>query len=392
MRVLLFTGKGGVGKTTVAAATALRCAELGHRTIVLSTDPAHSLADALERPVDSRPVEVAKRLAAVQLDATERLEETWGEVQEYLVQLFDWAGADTVEAEELSVLPGLDELFALADINGLARSSDFDVVVVDCAPPADTLRLLSLPDILAWYMQRLFPLERRVVRLVRPVVSRLTSMPVAGDSVFAGAEGLYARMEGVRELLSDTATTSVRLVVNPEKMVIAEARRTSTYLGLFGYHVDAVIANRLLPDGVTDPWFKAWKAAHAEHLQTIEDSFAPVPVLRAELAAEELVGPALLSDFAASLYSEGDPAALMHEGPGIRIDARGPDRVLALHLPFVDSDELEMGRRGDDLLVRVGPYRRPVALPDSLRRRVVTGATIDDGWLEITFGKEAVGG
>ena len=392
MRVLLFTGKGGVGKTTVAAATALRAAELGHRTIVLSTDPAHSLADALDRHVDSGVTEVGRRLWAAQLDATERLEETWGEVQEYLVQLFDWAGADAVEAEELSILPGLDELFALADINSLARSSEFDVVVVDCAPTADTLRLLSLPDILSWYMQRLFPVERRLVRLVRPVVSRLTTMPVAGDSVFAGAVGLYERMEGVRDLLSDTATTSVRLVVNPERMVIAEARRTSTYLGLFGYHVDAVVANRLLPDGVSDPWFKAWKAAHAEHLQTIEDSFAPVPVLRAELAAEELVGTGLLSDFAASLYGDADPTELMHQGPSVKIEARGADRVLSLHLPFVDSDDLEIGRRGDDLLVRVGPYRRPVALPDSLRRRRVGGAKITDGWLEIRFGTEGSDG
>ena len=391
MRVLLFTGKGGVGKTTVAAATALRCAELGHRTIVLSTDPAHSLADALDCVIDSRASEVAHRLWAVQLDATERLEETWGEVQEYLVQLFDWAGAGTVEAEELSILPGLDELFALTDINQLARSSEFDVVIVDCAPTADTLRLLSLPDILSWYMQRLFPVERRIVRMVRPVVSRLTSVPVADDSVFAGAARMYRRMEGVRELLSDTATTSVRLVVNPEKMVIAEARRTSTYLGLFGYHLDAVVANRLLPEGVTDPWFKAWKAAHAEHLQTIDDSFAPVPVLRAELAAEELVGPALLSDFAAALYGEADPSVLMHHGPCMRVDARGSDRVLGLHLPFADPDDLELGRKGDDLLVRVGAYRRPVALPDSLRRRAVAGAKINDGWLEITFGRAADG-
>lgn len=386
MRVLLFTGKGGVGKTTVAAATALRCAELGHRTIAVSTDPAHSLADALERHLDGRPVAVADRLWAQQLDATERWEETWGEVQEYLAQLFDWAGLDAVEAEELAVLPGLDELFALTDINTLARSGRYDVVVVDCAPTADTLRLLSLPDVLSWYMQRVFPVERRMVRLVRPVVSRLTSLPVAGESVFDGAAALYGRLEGVRELLSDTATSSVRLVVNPEKMVIAEARRTATYLGLFGYHVDAVVANRLLPETVTDPWFKAWKAAHAEHLQDIEDGFSPLPVLRAELAPEELVGPALLSEFAAALYGETDPSVVMHEGRTMRLEVTGEDRVLGLLLPFADRDELEIGRRGDELLVRVGPYRRPVALPDSLRRRPVRGATISGDWLEITFG------
>ena len=387
MRVLLFTGKGGVGKTTVAAATALRCAELGHRTMVVSTDPAHSLADAFDHQLDGRPMPVTDGLWGQQLDTTERWEETWGEVQEYLAQLFDWAGLDAIEAEELAVLPGLDELFSLTEINTLARSGQFDVVVVDCAPTADTLRLLSLPDVLSWYMERVFPVERGLVRLVRPVVSRLTRMPIAGEAVFDGAVALYERLCGVRELLADTDTSSVRLVVNPEKVVIAEARRTATYLGLFGYHVDAVVANRLLPETISDPWFKAWKSAHAEHLQSIEDGFAPLPVLRAELAPEELVGTALLSDFAGGLYGETDPSAVMHRDRTMRLDVRDERRVLALHLPFVDRDDLEVGRRGDELLVRVGPYRRPVALPDSLRRRPVEGATMAEDWLEITFGE-----
>ncbi|HZT65269.1 MAG TPA: TRC40/GET3/ArsA family transport-energizing ATPase [Acidimicrobiales bacterium] len=385
MRVLLFTGKGGVGKTTVAAATAIRCAESGRRTIVVSTDPAHSLADAMDRHLDGTPRQLSEGLWGQQLDSTERLEEVWGEVQEYMVSLFDWAGLAAVEAEELAVLPGLDELFALSDINTLASSGQYDVVVVDCAPTAETIRLLSLPDVLTWYMERVFPVERRLVRLFRPVVSRVTSMPVAGDGVFDAAMRLYERLGGVRDLLSDGERTSIRLVVNPEKMVIAEAKRTATYLSLFGYHVDAVVANRLLPEAVADPWFKAWKAAHADHLASIEESFAPLPVLRAELAPEELVGRALLSDFANDLYGECDPAALMHSGPAIRVEADGGERVLVVPLPFVDRDDLEIGRREDELLVRVGPYRRAVTLPDSLRRRQVTAATITDGALQIRF-------
>jgi len=385
VRVLLFTGKGGVGKTTVAAATAIRCAESGRRTIVVSTDPAHSLADAMDRHLDGTPRQLSEGLWGQQLDSTERLEEVWGEVQEYMVSLFDWAGLAAVEAEELAVLPGLDELFALSDINTLASSGQYDVVVVDCAPTAETIRLLSLPDVLTWYMERVFPVERRLVRLFRPVVSRVTSMPVAGDGVFDAAMRLYERLGGVRDLLSDGERTSIRLVVNPEKMVIAEAKRTATYLSLFGYHVDAVVANRLLPEAVADPWFKAWKAAHADHLASIEESFAPLPVLRAELAPEELVGRALLSDFANDLYGECDPAALMHSGPAIRVEADGGERVLVVPLPFVDRDDLEIGRREDELLVRVGPYRRAVTLPDSLRRRQVTAATITDGALQIRF-------
>jgi arsenite-transporting ATPase len=385
VRILLFTGKGGVGKTTVAAGTALACAEAGLRTLVLSTDPAHSLADAFDAPLGSEPTMVADRLYGQQLDATERLEEVWGDVQSYLTELLGWAGVDAVEAEELAVVPGLDEIFALSDIKAHADSGAWDLIVVDCAPTAETIRLLSLPDILSWYMERIFPVERRLARVVRPLLSRVTSMPVAGDDVFAAARRFYDRLDGVRELLTDPACTSVRLVVNPERMVIAEARRTYTYLSLFGYRVDAVIANRLLPEEVSDPWFKAWKDAHAEHLADIEVGFAPVPVLRAELASEELIGADRLLPFAAALYGAVDPAAVLHESPPLTVEKRGDDYVLALPLPGLDPDELEVGRVEDELFVRVGAYRRALVLPDSLRRRDVSAATVRDGQLEVSF-------
>jgi arsenite-transporting ATPase len=328
---------------------------------------------------------VADRLYGQQLDATERLEEVWGDVQSYLMELLGWAGVDAVEAEELAVVPGLDEIFALSDIKAHADSGAWDLIVVDCAPTAETIRLLSLPDILSWYMERIFPVERRLARVVRPLLSRVTSMPVAGDDVFAAARRFYDRLDGVRELLTDPACTSVRLVVNPERMVIAEARRTYTYLSLFGYRVDAVIANRLLPEEVSDPWFKAWKDAHAEHLADIEVGFAPVPVLRAELASEELIGADRLLPFAAALYGAVDPAAVLHESPPLTVEKRGDDYVLALPLPGLDPDELEVGRVEDELFVRVGAYRRALVLPDSLRRRDVRAATVRDGQLEVSF-------
>lgn len=386
-RALLFTGKGGVGKTSVAAATALRCADSGLRTLVLSTDSAHSLSDACEVYLDGRPRQVADQLWAQQLDATERLEEAWGDIQAYLRDLFGWAGVDSVEAEELSVLPGLEELFALSDIRHHADSGDWDVIVVDCAPTAETIRLLSLPDVLAWYMERIFPVERRVVQAVRPLLRRLTSMPVADDDVFAAAGRLYDGLDGVRALLTDAQRTTIRLVVNPERMVIAEARRTATYLALYGYRVDAVIANRLLPEGISDPWFKAWKESHAEHLAAIEAGFAPLPVLRAELANDELVGIERLRAFADVVYGDLDPTGIMHQGELLRVEARGETFVLRLELPFADRDELEVGRRDDELLVRVGPHRRAIMLPDSLRRRKVAGATIVGSWLEVSFGE-----
>jgi arsenite-transporting ATPase len=385
VRVLLFTGKGGVGKTTTAAATALRCADAGQRTIVLSTDPAHSLADAFDIELGSLATPITDHLWGQQLDAQERMEDSWAEIQAWLSEVFRWAGVEAIEAEELAVLPGLDEIFALADLKAYATSGDWDVVVVDCAPTAETLRLLSLPDVLSWYMERLFPLGRRVNRVVAPVLSRVTSLPVAGDEVFAATRRFYDRLDGIRDVLTDPARTSVRLVVNPERMVIAEARRTATYLALFGYSVDAVVANRLLPDAVSDPWFDRWKKTHALHLAAIEEGFAPLPVLRAELADTELVGVDLLREFAARLYAGVDPAERLHEGTPLRVDRRGDRWVLTLPLPFADRDDLELGRRGDELLVRVGAYRRAVLLPDTLRRRVVAGASLRDGSLAVTF-------
>jgi arsenite-transporting ATPase len=389
-RILLFTGKGGVGKTTAAAATALRCADAGLRTIVLSTDPAHSLADAFDRPLTAVGTPITDTLWGQQLDAQERMEDAWGDIQAYVIDVLGWAGVDAIEAEELSVVPGLDEIFSLSDIKAYASSGEWDVVVVDCAPTAETIRFLSLPDILSWYMERLFPIGRRLTGIVRPLLSRMTTMPVAGDSVFDATGRLYARLDGVRELLTDGERSSVRLVVNPERMVIAEARRTYTYLSLFGYHVDAVIANRLLPDAVTDPWFKVWKEAQAEHLSTIEAGFAPLPVLRAELAEHELVGVDRLRAFADVLYGDVDPASVLHEGEPVKVLRRSTGSVLSIQLPFTDRDDLELGRHDGELLVRVGPYRRALVLPDSLKRREVAGARMVDGRLEVTFTKSVV--
>jgi arsenite-transporting ATPase len=385
MRILLFTGKGGVGKTTVAAATALACADAGQRTLVLSTDPAHSLADVFDRPLGSDATCIGGVLYGEQLDASERLEDVWGEVQRYLADVMGWAGLTAVEAEELAVIPGLDEVFALADIKAHADSGAWDVIVVDCAPTAETVRLLSLPDVLSWYMERIFPMSRRVTGLVRPLLTRVTSLPVAGDDVFAAVRRFYESLDGVRELLTDATTTSVRLVVNPERMVIAEARRTATYLSLFGYPVDAVIANRLLPDAISDPWFKAWREAHIEHLAAIEEGFAPVPVLRADLAPEELVGERRLRELATDLYDGVDPAAVLHRAESMSVHARGDVHVLRLALPFADRDDLDVGRCDDELLVRIGPHRRAIVLPDSLRRREVAGATLVGDDLEIEF-------
>jgi arsenite-transporting ATPase len=299
--------------------------------------------------------------------------------------LLDWAGADVVEAEELAVIPGLDEVFGLADIRAHAESGAYDVIVVDCAPTAETLRLLSLPDVLTWYMERVFPAQRHVTRAVRPLLSRLVSPPIAGDDVFRAVRRFYDRLDGVRDLLTDGAVTSARLVVNAERLVVSEARRTFTYLSLFGYHVDAVIANRLLPEAVTDPWFASWKDVQREHLDGIRAAFAPVPVLTCSLADHELVGVDHLSDFAAELYGLRDAAAQLSLVEPFRVDADGDALVLSMQLPFTDRTGVELGRHNGELLVAVGSHRRAVVLPESLRRREVSEARMNDGRLEVEF-------
>jgi arsenite-transporting ATPase len=383
--VLLFTGKGGVGKTTIAAATALRCADAGRRTIVLSTDPAHSLADSFDTELGEAATPIADRLWGEQLDPQQRLEDSWGDIKDWLTDVMRWAGVDAVEAEELAMFPGLDELFALTDINKRAAAEEWDVVVVDCAPTAETLRLLSLPDVLAWWMHRVFPTSRTVTRLVRPLVRTVSSMPVADDDVFTAGERFYDGLAGVKELLADLDRTRIRLVVNPEKMVIAEARRTATYLSLFGYGVDAVVANRLLPDAVSDPWFDEWKAVQATHLRAIEEGFAPLPVLTAQLAPTEVVGLEALRRFGEALYGEDDPTRARHSARPLTVERVDEGYELALDLPFASREDVDLGRRDDELLVRVGSYRRNLMLPDSLRRRAVAGATLRDDRLVVRF-------
>jgi arsenite-transporting ATPase len=391
MRVVLFTGKGGVGKTTVAAATAVRAARAGLRTMIMSTDPAHSLEDSFETQIGSDPTEVAPNLWAQQIDAQDRLEANWREIQEYAISLMNWAGTETIQAEELTVIPGLDEIFALIDVKTHVESGAYDLLVVDCAPTAETLRLLSLPEIMNWYIERIWPVERKVVKAVRPLVSRVTSMPIAGDHVFAAVERLHANLDAVKQILTDEEVASVRLVVNPEKMVISEARRTYTYLGLFGYRVDAVVVNRVLPPEITDPYFGKWKDIQAEHLATVHESFEPVPILEARLFDREMVGIALLDEMATEVYGDRDPSAILFRDEPIRVRRGGGRYVLTMRLPFVSRDDMDVHRRGEELFVRVGPYKRNLILPQTLKRMVVREANFAGDHLEIAFVKPEPG-
>lgn len=391
MRIILFTGKGGVGKTSAAAATALRASAGGLKTLVMSTDPAHSLSDSFDRPISGEPTEVGSGLWGQQIDSQERLEENWREIREYAVELLSWAGMSGIQAEELSVIPGLDELFGLSDIREHHRSGAYDLLIVDCAPTAETLRLLSLPEVMSWYIERIFPVERKIVNAVRPVWQRVRSLPpLATDSVFQAVERFYRRLEGIRDILIDPAHTSVRLVMNAEKMVVAEAQRTFTYLSLFGYPVDAVIVNRLIPDEVTDPYFDSWKESQQQHLTTIQDSFAPVPILKARLFDREMVGSEALEALAGEVYGDKDPAAVLFAEESLKVVRHDGGHVLSIRLPFAATEEVDLSRYGDELFVKVGAIKRNVVLPLSLRSEKVVSAEIREDWLEISFDRPEV--
>ncbi|GMQ93100.1 MAG: ArsA family ATPase [Acidimicrobiia bacterium] len=387
MRIILVTGKGGVGKTTVSAATAIKAAELGYSTLVMSTDPAHSLADAFDMPLGDMPTGVVPNLEAQQIDSQQRLEESWGAVRDHLTELFDWSGLEGIEAEELTVFPGMDELFSLATVRDHARSDHYDLIVVDCAPTAETLRLLSLPEVMSWYMDKMFPIGRRVAKVVRPVMAKVSTMPIANDEVFETVARFYDRLDGIREILSDGDVTTARLVMNPEKMVIAEAKRTYTYLGLFGYAVDSAIVNRVLPDAVSDPYFARWQEIQARHIEDVEEGFADTDIRMLRLFEEEMVGPELLRVVADELYGDTDPTRKLSEGQALRIEhsTETDDVELVMSVPFTERGDVDLMRHGDEVFVTIGPHRRSLMLPDSLRRRTIRGAKIREGELRIVF-------
>lgn len=383
MRVLLFTGKGGVGKTTTAAATAALAASRGCKTLVLSTDPAHSLADALGVPVGSVPTEVDTGFYAVQVDTQLAFERTWRDVQDYLRGVLERAGVDALQAEELTVLPGAEEVLALLELRRQVASGRFDLVVVDCAPTGETLRLLALPEALRWYVEKVFPAQRRALRAVRPLLSRVSGPAVPHDSVFEAVARLHTQLSEVRELLT-APTTSVRLVLTPEAVVVAEARRTLTSLALYGYQVDGLVANRVFAAS-GDGWTAGWVAAQQQQLAAVRRDTAPLPMLESAYAAGEPVGLQALIDVGEALYGDQDPSRSepVEDLVGVTQDRDG--FLLSLALPLARLEDVDLARSGDELVVTVGGRRRLLALPGALCRCTVTGARLLGGRLVVRF-------
>ena len=384
-RILLFTGKGGVGKTTIAAATAVSAAKRGYKTVVLSTDAAHSLGDSLEHQLGPEPTEVFPNLWAQESNILYNIEKHWGTVRKWLAALMAWRGVDEVVAEEIAVLPGMEELANLIWVYYHEQSREYDVIVVDCAPTGESLRLLTFPEVAQWWLNKLLPVGRRLVPITYPIIHRFTDMPLPDEHLLSTVDDLFQQLDGLRVLLTNPHLTTIRLVLNPEKMVIKEAQRTYTYLNLYGYPADAVICNRLIPPDADGSYWDGWKEAQAEHLQSIEERFSPLPILKVPLQKSEVVGIEALEEMGRHLYGADDPTRLFFEGKPMSIDQEDGGYVLTLQLPFVARGDVSLMRSGDELVITIGNQRRNVLLPQVLLGQTLKGARLDTGRLCIRF-------
>lgn len=385
-RTILYTGKGGVGKTSVATATALACARSGMRTIVMSTDPAHSLADSLDVPLGAKPLEVEPNLFAQQVQANEEMERHWSAVQGWLTDLLSDRGLERITAEELTVPPGFDELFALLQIKDHHDSGEYEVIIVDCAPTGETLRLLSFPDVAQWWIEKVFPWERRLISAARPVAKAFLDIPLPDKEVYNEVERLVGSLVAMNDILRDHTNTSLRLVMTPDKMVISEAMRTFTYLNLYGYLTDAVIVNRLFPEETAEGYFASWREAQQENLVSVRDSFSPVPVRTAPYFDEEVIGTVMLTRLGDKLFEDGAEASKVLFDTIIQeIVIEDDNAHLLLSLPFVEKGDIGLNKIGLEVVVRVGDQKRTIMLPNSMTGFKPSGAKVEEGRLRIEF-------
>jgi arsenite-transporting ATPase len=382
--ILLYTGKGGVGKTSVAAATAVLAAKRGVRTLVVSTDIAHSLADALDTPVGPEPREIAPNLWAHEPDVFFNISKYWRTIQSYFSSLFSWGGLDEVMAEEMTVLPGMDELGNLLWIGDHVDKGDYDLIVVDAAPTGETVRLLSLPEASRWWIEKIAPIGRRVQRLGGPVLRRIVGVPLPSEDVYESAEQLLARLKYVHDLLANPDRSSVRLVLNLERVSIQEAQRSFTYFHLYGFPTDLIVANRVMPLAAGS-YFDAWREAQARYLPMVQEQFAPVPVRTIPFFDKEMVGLERLEELGTALFGDTNPAEFLYRGSPYSVKREDGGYTLSLELPFASKDEISLSRSADELLLQVGAWRRNLVLPRLLMDAPTTGARMEDRVLKVRF-------
>jgi arsenite-transporting ATPase len=388
-RIILMTGKGGVGKTSMAAASGLRCAELGYKTLVLSTDPAHSLADSFEQPLGHEPIEVQPNLWGAELDALIELEQNWGAVKSYITEVLQARGLDGVQAEELAVLPGMDEIFSLVRVNRHYDEDEYDVLIIDSAPTGTALRLLSLPDVSGWYMRKFYKPLQGMAQALRPIfgpiVERLSGLPIPTNEVMDAPYEFYEKIEKLEKILTDNTITTVRLVTNPEKMVLKESLRAHAYLSLYNVATDLVIANRIIPEAVQDPYFARWKEMQQIYRQQIHADFQPLPIFEVPLYAEEMVGFEALERLKQTLWGDRDPAAVLYSETTLAVVSDNGQYRLDLYLPGIEKQQIELTKTGDELNIRIGNHRRNLVLPQTLAALQPDGAKMEGDHLRIRF-------
>jgi arsenite-transporting ATPase len=398
MRIIFFAGKGGVGKTSVSAATGIKVAEMGHKTVVMSLDVAHSLSDIfdLDRSLldknKGEPIEINKKLFIQELDIHEEIQRYWGDIHKYLSSILHTTGLDEVLAEELAVLPGMEEISLLLYINKYVREKEFDVILLDCAPTGESLRFISIPTTLEWYMNKVFKLQRTVVKYVRPVAKRVYDVPLPGDDYFQAIEDLFAKLKGVDQLLVDPEITTVRLVTNPEKVVLKETQRAFMYFCLYKMSIDAIIMNRMLPERIKDAYFKDWIRGQKYHLEEARDYFSPVPILPVDLFSGEVIGYNGLKKLADQIYRDTDPLERLFKDEPYRLIKQNGDYNLKLKLPFATKKDVELNKLHEELIIRIGGFKRHIMLPRQVAALNSIKAKLDAEYLSVLFKGEDHGG
>lgn len=388
MRIILYTGKGGVGKTSIAAATALESAKLGNKTLVVSTDPAHSLADSLDIKLSNEPEEIVQNLWAQEIDAIHEVEEGWGKVQKYLTDLFTSKAIKDITTQELTVFPGMEDLLSLLRILKYYKEGRFDTIIIDCAPTGETLALLSFPEMLRWWMEKLFPIKKKAIKVAGPIAESLLKIPMPSGQVLDEIDKIYYELDEMKKIFSDRDITSIRIVVNPEKMVIKEAKRSFTYLNIYDFNIDAVVVNRVIPSDVTDNYFKVWKDIQKKYKEEIIESFSPVPIFYAPLFENEVVGVDMLRRMSKAIFQGENPIEVKFNGRTQEVAKEGEDYVLTINMPFLDKSDLQLNQKGDELIIKAGNIKRNITLPRTLLNFSIKRAKFEEENLKIWFGSD----
>jgi len=385
MRVIFNTGKGGVGKTTISAATAVRASKLGYRTLVMSTDPAHSLSDSMGVTLSPYPTEVTKNLWAQEINVLEEIKVHWGELQKYMSTLLLTKGFDSIVSDELAVAPGMEELSSLFQLNYHYHSNKYDLILIDCAPTGEAVRLLTLPDVADWYIGKLSTVTRTAMNLIRPLVRNSVMLP--DDNVFGAVEGLIKEISQVKEIINNKDMTSIRIILNPEKMVLKESQRAFTYFNLFGYNVDLIICNRVFPDNVSDKHFDNWVSLQKKYMGEIDSSFSPLPIFNVKMLNTEVVGLELLDLIGQEIFGDKDPTQIFFKEQLQKITKDKDDYILSIYLPLVEKKKFSLKKKNDDLFIEIGNLRKNIILPRTLSNLEPIGASFEGKNFNIRFSK-----